>query len=381
MTAIGDVYANIEGEGWVYQCNIGGPAGSNAGPVVPLASGYTFVAADSGSVFVGNGPASGPTLPNPAPSEPWSVTVVNINATPLVVAPAAGVTLNGTSSSLSIPQNGAAIFWTDGTNYYYDAGGGGGSGGSTLVPSSVVTADPNPASVGTLVLCNTTSGSFSVTFPNAPADKSQVGVLIYTLGTGHSITVQRNGSGTDRILTGSGLATSDTIVYEGQLRVWQYDASLGVWLPIAANLPLAGLDLRYLLLSTYDPAAIAQQVVGTTATQTLTNKRFNPRGPGGSTGGGSETINSDTTDLYAINGLTANLTLANPSGTPVDGQRLLVRIADNGNVWTIAYGTQFKSRGGTLPTSTSGTSTVYTYIQLIWNANASTWDCVGVAQG
>ena len=87
-------------------------------------------------------------------------------------------------------------------------------------------------------------------------------------------------------------------------------------------------------------------------------------------------INTDTTDIFTITALAAAITsmTTNLSGTPVNGQKLIVRILDNGTARAITWGASFVNRGGTLPTTT--TLSKYSYVGLIYNSTAAVWDCV-----
>lgn len=89
-------------------------------------------------------------------------------------------------------------------------------------------------------------------------------------------------------------------------------------------------------------------------------------------------INTDTTDIFTITAQAEDITsmTTNLTGTPVNGQKLIIRILDNGTARAITWGTSFVSRGGTLPTTT--TLSKYTYVGLIYNSTASKWDCVAV---
>lgn len=117
--------------------------------------------------------------------------------------------------------------------------------------------------------------------------------------------------------------------------------------------------------------------VGTTDTQTLSAKRIDPRVVAASGTSGNLTINGDTTDLYKAEGLTGAITFLTPSGTPVDGQRLMIRLEDNGTAraitWTTSAGA-FREMGITLPTTT--TLGKITYVGCIYNATDSFWDAV-----
>lgn len=116
-----------------------------------------------------------------------------------------------------------------------------------------------------------------------------------------------------------------------------------------------------------------------TGTQTLTNKRINPRVVTGGTSG-TLTIAGDTTDTYNAFGLTGAITFAQPSGTPVDGQRLTIRVEDNGVArgitWTTSSGA-FRAVGVTLPTTTVASKV--TYIGCVYNSTDVFWDVIAVA--
>jgi hypothetical protein len=124
-------------------------------------------------------------------------------------------------------------------------------------------------------------------------------------------------------------------------------------------------------------SAAAEDVVTPTGTFTLTNKRINPRVVAASATTGTITPNGDTTDVYKAEGLTGAITIAQPSGTPVDGQKLLIRLEDDGTAraitWTTSAGA-FRALGITLPTTT--VLGKVTYVGCIYNATDSFWDAV-----
>jgi hypothetical protein len=87
-------------------------------------------------------------------------------------------------------------------------------------------------------------------------------------------------------------------------------------------------------------------------------------------------INSDTTDIFTITALATAITsmTTNLTGTPGNGQKLVIRIKDDGTARAITWGASFASRGATLPTITVAGK--YQYNGFFWNSTASTWDCV-----
>ena len=84
-------------------------------------------------------------------------------------------------------------------------------------------------------------------------------------------------------------------------------------------------------------------------------------------------IDIDTTDQYELSAM-ANATTFTVTGIPVDGQKLIIRIKDNGTARAITWGASFASRGATLPTTT--VLGKYQYNGFIWNSTTSTFDLV-----
>lgn len=129
------------------------------------------------------------------------------------------------------------------------------------------------------------------------------------------------------------------------------------------------------VLSKSTGALDTTKVADLSTAQTLTNKRVNPR-TNTVASSATPSINTDTTDIFTITALAAAITsmTTNLSGTPVNGQKLVIRIKDDGTSRAITWGASFASRGATLPTATTINKTHY--VGLIWNSTASTWDCV-----
>lgn len=168
--------------------------------------------------------------------------------------------------------------------------------------------------------------------------------------------------------------------------------------------------------STYDPAGIAQQLVGVTAVQTLTNKtlttpaissisnsgtitlptttttlvgqnttdtltnkRIAKRVLSLSSGSATPSIDTDNYDIVHITNQNAGITSfsTNLTGTPVDGDTLRVSITDSGTSESISWGSKFESSLATLPTATVVSTRLD--IGFFWNTEDSTWRCMAVS--
>jgi hypothetical protein len=79
--------------------------------------------------------------------------------------------------------------------------------------------------------------------------------------------------------------------------------------------------------------------------------------------------------------LATSATIATPSGTPTDGQKLIIRIKDNGTAqaltWTTTSGA-YRAVGVTLPVTTVAGKVLY--IGCIYNSQDTFWDAVATAQ-
>jgi hypothetical protein len=95
---------------------------------------------------------------------------------------------------------------------------------------------------------------------------------------------------------------------------------------------------------------------------------------------GTLTINSTTTDAYVATGLTGAVTFAVPSGSPINYQRLIIRIKDNGiprNIsWAIGVAGGFRVIGTILPLTTITNKTIY--VSCVFDSASNRWDVVAI---
>jgi hypothetical protein len=87
------------------------------------------------------------------------------------------------------------------------------------------------------------------------------------------------------------------------------------------------------------------------------------------------TFSNDYVDVTAQ---ASALTLANPTGTAVNAWGIVIRIKDNGSAQTIAYGTQYRGIGLTLPTTTVASKVLV--LGMIYNSAAAKWDVLTAAK-
>jgi hypothetical protein len=94
------------------------------------------------------------------------------------------------------------------------------------------------------------------------------------------------------------------------------------------------------------------------------------------------TVNADTTDIavQANTQVAGTLTIGAPTGTPTNGQRLIIRIRST-NVQTFSWNAAFAGSSDlALPTATSGSS-LYDYVGFLYNSTASKWQLVAKVFG
>jgi hypothetical protein len=126
--------------------------------------------------------------------------------------------------------------------------------------------------------------------------------------------------------------------------------------------------------TTTDPGAADLQVAGA-----IVSTRIDPRSLALASTSGAITPNSDLYDQVNYS-LTGSSSFSNPSGTPVNGQKINIRIyaasTQSISSWSSSSG-GYRAIGVTLPTSVATGKTVY--VGAIWNSTDSFWDVVAAA--
>lgn len=225
------------------------------------------------------------------------------------------------------------------------------------------------------VFTGTTTQTVALPTTSVPAG---VQYLVVNQSTG-AVTVQSSGANTVVVMgAGSSAVFTAAVATPTTAANWncQYgglSVVSGKVLTVNNSLFLSGTDG-----TTMTFPGTTDTVVTLTATQTQTNKRITPR-IGTTTSSATPSINTDNYDQFNITALAAAITsmTSGLSGTPTDGQKLLIRILDNGTARAITWGASFGSSG--VATLLATTVINKTHLSgFIWDANKSLWVCVAV---
>jgi hypothetical protein len=178
--------------------------------------------------------------------------------------------------------------------------------------------------------------------------------------TSNSIHFVINGSATDAMT----INTSGAVAFNGS-----YGTSGQVLASAGSSSPNTWLSL---------PTFPSGTIVGTSDTQTLTNKRVTPRVLALSANSATPAINTDSYDFVDITNQSTAITsfTSGLSGTPTDGQKLWIAITGTTAI-ALTWGTSFESSTATLPTTT--VSTTRLDVGFVWNTATTKWRCVAVA--
>jgi hypothetical protein len=90
-------------------------------------------------------------------------------------------------------------------------------------------------------------------------------------------------------------------------------------------------------------------------------------------------VGAGARNLYLLTALAATATFAAPTGTPVDGSYLTIRVKDNGTPQTLAWNAIYRAGSVALPITTTTSKTMY--IGFRYNAADTKWDLTALATG
>jgi hypothetical protein len=101
------------------------------------------------------------------------------------------------------------------------------------IPTAIKVANYT-AVVGDIVICDISAGSFTVTLPSAPADKSGIRVKVIASGASKRLIVQAGGTDTINLVGGT---TSKILSLLDEAVYLQYQSATGVWFILSADAP------------------------------------------------------------------------------------------------------------------------------------------------
>ena len=241
------------------------------------------------------------------------------------------------------------------------------------------------------VTVNVSAGTGTVTSvaANAGTGISITGSPITTTGT---LNITNTAPDQTVALTGAG-TTSITGTYPN-FTITSNDSATGTVTSVAATVPsflsvsgspitttgtlaitLSGTALPIANGGTGATTLAGASIATYSGTETLTNKRIDPRVTSAASAS-SLTPDISASDVYAYTALAAGLTINAPIGTPLDGDKLIFRLLDNGTSRSLTWNGTYTVIGVTLPTATTISKT--TYVGCIYNANNTRWDVIAV---
>lgn len=206
-----------------------------------------------------------------------------------------------------------------------------------------------------LYLSPTTPGFLTKVKPIAPQHTIVMGYVVYAHNNNGKIFVKvDNGYELDELhnVRISGETNGDLLQYNSTLSVWENSKTLNGNYVVNGNL----------------------NVTGTTTLNTLVVNNITPNVQ--TVTSGATVTPTSTNNLVVITAQATALTLANPTGTWLQGQDLIIRIKDNGTSRAINYGSDYRAIGVTLPVGTTPNKTIY--LGGIWNATDLKLDIIGV---
>jgi hypothetical protein len=253
------------------------------------------------------------------------------------------------------------------------------SGGSGATAYATVGGDTTIKSLGTNLLLNAVNGTVAQFQDSAStvhwyqfnASSGSTGTLVQRIagsGTNGSMLFVTKGSGAHQFATGN-TTTNIQLQVSPTASVVNYVQVTGAATGNSPTISAQGSDANIDL-------TLTPKGTGRVKTATAIQARLDPKVV--STGTASSlTPDVATAEIYSYTALASALTINAPTGTPVDGNKLMFRLLDNGTARALTWNATYTVVGVTLPTTTTANKT--TYVGCIYNANNTRWDVIAVA--
>lgn len=266
---------------------------------------------------------------------------------------------------------------------------------STLVQTAVKTAGytviPNDH---VLVNASAAGADIDIALPASPAAGSKCRITLVAASVTYKVTINRNGSLVNGLTSTPSLRNAGETVYleyTGATLGWEaiYIVDGSITLAKLANMATASilgrntagtgvpevLSIATIKLMLSFPAGA---LLGTTDTQTVTNKR-NQKRVVAVTQSATPAINTNNGDVFVIDALAQAITsmTSGLTGTPAVHEMMEIIITDNATARAITWGASFAATTIPLPTTT----VISTALRVLFQRNGANtlWMCVGVA--
>jgi hypothetical protein len=251
------------------------------------------------------------------------------------------------------------------------------TGWQTIATAAGTTTLTNASPLATVFTGTTTQ---TVVLPDATTLTTGWAFHISNQSTG-AVTIQTNGGATLWIVAGGSDLDVECTSIGTAAGTWEIDyrvgnSASGKRSVFNNSFTFNGTDNTTFTFPTTD-----QTLVGTTATQTLTNKRITKRV---TTVASNATWapSGDNDDMYTVTAQAVNVTtISSPGGTPTEGQELLLRVKDDGTARAISGWNAIYRAGTNLAFPTTTTLGKVMYIKFIYNSTDARWDLVSVIDG
>lgn len=303
--------------------------------------------------------------------------------TPVLGTPSSGNLSNCTDLSLTSGVTGTLPVGNGGTGI--TAGTSGGvpyfSASNTIASSAALASNAIVIGGGAGVAPSTTTTGTGVLTAVGNAVNTANGIVTQTATLTSSALLLGGGSGTgiSSTTTGTGVVTAvgNAVNTNGGLVTQSGTlAASALLLGGGASTAISSTTTGSGVVTALGNAANAAGGFATiNGTATLTNKRIDPR-VSSTTSTASITPDISSFDQYAVTAQAATLAINAPIGTPVDGNKLIFRLLDNGVSQTLNWNATFTAIGVTIPAAT--TAGKMTYVGCIYNAANTRWDVVAV---
>jgi hypothetical protein len=304
-------------------------------------------AKDSGGVVFLLASATGATGSVTSVAQSFTGGLISVSGSPITTSGTLALTVAGTSGG--VPYFSSSSTWATSAalalNSIVLGGGAGAAPATTTTGTGVVTAIGNATNAASGLAVLNASGYLAVAQGGTGlASGTSGGVLYYSA------------SGT--LASSAALAVSSIVLGGG-----------------AGAAPATTTTGTGVVTALGNATNAAGGITTPDGTATLTNKRIDPR-VSSAASASSLTPDISAFDQYAYTALAANLTINAPTGTPLDGDKLIFRILDNGTSRTLTWNATFTVIGATLPTATTINKMVY--VGCIYNTANTRWDVVAV---